>query len=239
MFKTKRLLSWLVVVLFLSSIPFRHVTAEGMKIEAEVTAVTDGDTFTVKMPDGKKEKIRLLLVDTPETKHPDKPVQPFGPEASAYTTKILKGQTVELEFDVAQRDKYGRLLAYVYIGDKMLNELLLEKGYARVVVFQPNVKYVEQFRKIQKKAQAAKLGIWSLENYATDKPTATPKPTTKPKATTKPSATNKPAATKNPTENVYYKNCSAVRAAGAAPLHKGEPGYSKKLDRDGDGIACE
>lgn len=115
-------------------------------IEAKVTAVTDGDTFTVKL-DGKSEKVRLILIDTPETK----PVQPFGPEASAFTTKLLRDNTVRLEFDVSERDQYGRLLAYAYIDDKMVNELLLEKGLARVAVFQPNVKNVDQFRSIQKK----------------------------------------------------------------------------------------
>lgn len=115
-------------------------------IEAKVTAVTDGDTFTVQL-DGKSEKVRLILIDTPETK----PVQPFGPEASAFTTKLLKDHTVRLEFDVSERDQYGRILAYAYVDDKMVNELLLEKGLARVAVFQPNVKNVDQFRSIEKK----------------------------------------------------------------------------------------
>lgn len=226
-------------------------------IEAKVTAVTDGDTFTVKL-DGKFEKVRLILIDTPEIK----PVQPFGPEASAFTTKLLMDNTVRLEFDVSERDQYGRILAYAYVDDKMVNELLLEKGLARVAVFQPNVKNVDQFRSIQKKAQAAKLGIWSLKDYATDKgyddtvvakatiqPTATVKPSPKPTATKKPvpAKTQKPTATKKPkpkatpqaVQDIYYKNCSAVRAAGAAPIYAGEPGYSRKLDKDGDGVACE
>ncbi|NJJ37791.1 nuclease precursor [Paenibacillus sp. 7028] len=226
-------------------------------IEAEVISVTDGDTFTVKLKNGSKEKVRLVLVDTPETKHPDKPVQPFGPEASNYTKTLLTGKTVKLEFDVSERDKYGRLLAYAYLGDKMVNELLLKKGYARVAVFPPDVKYVDRFRAIQKKAQAAKLGIWSIEDYATDsgfddtvaiakaspKATATAKPSPKPAASVKPSAkpaaSKKPVTTKAPVEEVYYENCTTVRAAGADPLHKGDPGYRSALDRDADGIACE
>ncbi|MEK3966268.1 MULTISPECIES: thermonuclease family protein [Paenibacillus] len=236
-------------------------------IEVQVISVTDGDTFTVKLQDGTSEKVRLILIDTPETKHPSKPVQPFGLEASAYTAEILTGKTVKLEYDVSERDKYGRILAYAYVGDKMVNEMLLEKGLARVAVYQPDVKYVDQFREIQKKAQSAKLGIWSIEDYATDKgyddtvvakvstqPTATVKPSPKPVATLKPVETKKPAAqtkkptaapTKKPTatpqpvQDVYYKNCSAVRAAGADPIYAGDPGYSRKLDRDGDGIGCE
>lgn len=251
------------------------LSTEAKFLEAKVTAVTDGDTFTVDL-DGKSEKVRLLLIDTPETKHPTKPVQPFGPEASKFTTKLLTDKTVKLEFDVSERDKYGRILAYAYVDDKMVNELLLEKGLARVAVFPPDVKYVDEFRKIQKKAQAARLGIWSIEDYATDKgfddaviakatvqPTATVKLAPKPTATPKPIATKKPAptptkkpvstkkptpaptkkpkakATKQPVQDVYYKNCTAVRAAGADPIYAGDPGYSSKLDRDGDGVACE
>jgi len=131
-------------------------------IQAKVIRVVDGDTFVAKV-EGKEEKIRLLLVDTPETVHPKKPVQPFGPEASKFTKEKLKDQTVGLEFDVGERDRYGRLLAYVYLPDgTMLNELLLEKGLAQVVVFQPNVKYVDRFREIQKQAREKKLGIWGL-----------------------------------------------------------------------------
>ncbi|WP_052410086.1 thermonuclease family protein [Paenibacillus durus] len=220
-------------------------------IEAQVVSVTAGDTFTVKLKNGSKEKVRLILVDTPETKHPDKPVQPFGPEASTFTTKLLTGKTVKLELDVSERDKYGRLFAYAYLGDRMVNELLLEKGYARVAVFPPNVKYVDQFRAIQKKAQETTLGIWSIEDYATDsgfndnvvvakaspKAIGTAKPSPMPAATAKPST--KPVTTKPSIEAVYYKNCTAVRAAGADPLYKGDPGYRSALDRDGDGIACE
>ncbi|OPA77009.1 nuclease [Paenibacillus selenitireducens] len=136
---------------------------------AKVVKVVDGDTLDVEF-NGKKERIRLLLVDTPETVHPSKPVEPFGPEASAFAKKTLTDQPVRVELDVSERDKYGRLLAYIWIGDKMFNEMLLEQGLARVAyVYPPNVKYVDQFREIQKKAQQAELGIWSIENYATDK----------------------------------------------------------------------
>lgn len=247
--------------------PTESVNSEAQKaiapsyfLEAKVTGVTDGDTFTVKLKDGSSEKVRLLLIDTPETKHPTKPIQPFGPEASAYTTKILTGQSIKLEFDISERDQYGRILAYAYLGDKMVNEMLLEKGYARVAVYQPDVKYVDQFRAIQKVAQAGKLGIWSIEDYATDtgynesvvaspspkpivivKPTATKKPA--PVSTKNPVATSKPKATATPEpveeDYVFYQNCSAVRAAGADPIYAGDPGYSSKLDRDGDGVGCE
>lgn len=130
-----------------------------------VTNVVDGDTLDVSI-NNKEERIRLLLVDTPETKHPSKPVQPFGPEASQFAKETLEGKEVEIELDISERDKYGRLLAYVWIEGKMFNELLLEKGLARVAyVYPPNTKYVDQFYEIQKEAQKAGIGIWSIENY--------------------------------------------------------------------------
>lgn len=84
------------------------------------------------MANGNEETVRLLLVDTPETVHPSKPVQPFGPEASKFTKELMPaGSEVEVETGIGERDKYGRLLAYFYVDGKMVNKLLLEKGLAR------------------------------------------------------------------------------------------------------------
>lgn len=94
-----------------------------------------------------------------------------------------------------------------------------------MVVYPPNVKYVDLFRSIQKKAQDQKVGMWSQPSALEQ----TPAPASQPKT----------SAGQQPSNQVVYKNCAEVRAAGKAPLHIGDPGYSKKLDRDGDGIACE
>lgn len=136
-------------------------------LDAKVTRVVDGDTMKLTI-DGKKETIRLLLVDTPESVNPNIPEpQPFSIEASDYAKKMLTNKDVQIELDVSERDKYGRLLCYLYIDGKMFNELLLEQGYARVAyVFTPNTKYVDQFRAIQEKARVQGIGIWSIENYA-------------------------------------------------------------------------
>lgn len=139
--------------------------ADTNTIPAHVLRVVDGDTFEAII-NGKEETVRLILVDTPETVHPSKPVEPFGPEASQFAKETLEGQDVKLELDVSERDQYGRVLAYVWIGDKMFNEMLLEKGLARVAVFPPDVKYVDRFREIEKVAQRKGVGIWSVENYA-------------------------------------------------------------------------
>lgn len=207
------------------------VEAQTIK-KATVTRVVDGDTIEVTA-DGQKEKVRMILVDTPETKKPDTEVQPFGPEAEAFTREALENQEVLLERDISAKDRYGRSLYYVWLGDRLFNELLLEKGLARVAVFPPDVKYVEQFRAVQKKAQEAAIGIWSIENYATDKgydgSKSTPGPTAAHTQSVKPSAA----------EEIYYKNCSEAYAAGVFNIKRGEPGYRSALDRDKDGVACE
>ncbi|WP_175638787.1 thermonuclease family protein [Metabacillus schmidteae] len=143
-------------------------SSSSLLLDAKVTKVVDGDTLQV-MIDGKKETIRLLLVDTPETVHPSKPVQPFGREASNFLKEELNGEEIQVELGIGERDKYGRLLAYVYHQNKMINKRLLENGLARVAyVFEPNTKYIDEFYEIQKQAQKEEIGIWSLENYATN-----------------------------------------------------------------------
>jgi micrococcal nuclease len=223
-------------------------------IPAKITKVIDGDTMDVSI-DGKEDKIRLLLVDTPETHDPDKPVQQFGPEATKFATDTLEGKDVKLEKDVSDRDKYGRLLVYLWLGDKMFNEMLLEKGFARVAyVYPPNTKYVNEFRKIQEKPQQSGIGIWSIKNYVQNDgfhqevvtakkeelKTQTPPAVQK---KTQPKVESEVIQTSNETQSqegtVYYRRCSDARSAGVTPLHRGDPGYRPGLDRDGDGIACE
>ncbi|GGE70011.1 thermonuclease family protein [Priestia taiwanensis] len=139
--------------------------------QAEVIRNIDGDTLKVRLTNGKEENVRFLLVDTPETKHPKLGVQPFGPEASAFTKRIAPtGKKITLELDVSEREKYGRLLAYVWVDGQLLNRMLIEQGLARVgYIYVPNTKYVDYLKEIQTKAQQEKRGIWSIEDYATDK----------------------------------------------------------------------
>jgi micrococcal nuclease len=144
---------------------------KGKTFTAEIIKVIDGDTVKIKMTNGNEETVRLLLIDTPETVHPSKPVQPFGPEASKFAKELMpSGSKVEVETGIGERDKYGRLLAYFYVDGKMVNKLLLEKGLARVAyVYAPNTKYLDELENIQKQAQQDEIGIWSIENYATSK----------------------------------------------------------------------
>ncbi|WP_345242655.1 thermonuclease family protein [Pontibacillus salipaludis] len=138
--------------------------------QATVSRVVDGDTIEVTY-NGTTEDVRLLLVDTPEVKHPSKPVQEFGPEASAYAKKMLTpGTKVELEFDGPKRDKYDRLLAYIWVDGQNFNKALLENGYARLAYrYDPPYTHYETFMKAQNQAKSKNLGIWSVEgNYVQD-----------------------------------------------------------------------
>lgn len=128
-----------------------------------VVHVSDGDTLDVDIPDGSHghTRIRLWGVDTPESVKPNTPVQHFGREASDFTKKTAMDQMVRLELNpVRTRDKYGRLLAYVYLPDgRMLNRVLVEEGYGYA---DPRFdhKYKTEFRHLQAQAKSARLGLW-------------------------------------------------------------------------------
>lgn len=125
-----------------------------------VIRVVDGDTIVISYQ-GKEEKVRLIGVDTPESVHSDASKNtPYGKIASDYTKAQLTGKTIQLEFDVQERDKYGRLLAYVYVDGKMYNKTLLEEGHAKVATFPPNVKYVDEFQRLEQQAQKKQVGMW-------------------------------------------------------------------------------
>jgi micrococcal nuclease len=125
-----------------------------------VTRVVDGDTAEMRI-DGREVDVRFIGIDTPETVAPGQPVQCFGPQASAYTERRLEGVTVRLEYDVERIDRYGRTLAYVWIGDELFNETLVAQGYALVTTYPPDVKYVDRFVAAQREARDAGRGLWS------------------------------------------------------------------------------
>jgi len=125
-----------------------------------VVQVFDGDTIVVRRAGAPDETIRLLGVDTPETHHPTKPVQCYGPEASAYTTKRLFGQVVRLEDDVERHDIYGRRLAYVYLRGVNFERELLQKGYARLLVIEPNHAHARDMLDDELNARAHGAGLW-------------------------------------------------------------------------------
>ena len=129
-----------------------------------VTSVSDGDTIKVTI-NGKTDTVRLIGVDTPETKDPRKPVQCYGKQASDFTAQQLNGTSVRLEPDSSQqeRDKYGRLLRYVYMQNGTLfNQRLIESGFAYEYTYQNNpYQYQDNFRQAQKQATQQQVGLWS------------------------------------------------------------------------------
>jgi micrococcal nuclease len=134
----------------------------GRSGEPTVRRVVDGDTIVVALPGG-DEQVRLVGIDTPETVKPDSPVECFGPEASARTKALLPpGTTIRLERDVEARDRYGRLLAYVYrqADGVFVNLALATEGYARHLTIAPNNAYADRFAGAAATARRDGRGLW-------------------------------------------------------------------------------
>ena len=129
-------------------------------VPATVVHVVDGDTIVVAFRDGRTGTVRVLGVDTPETVDPRKPVQCFGPEASAYAKAHLTGVSVRLEFDVERHDRYGRLLAYVLVGGRRYEDDLLRRGLARLLVIPPNGAHARVMLAEELEARRARRGLW-------------------------------------------------------------------------------
>ena len=128
--------------------------------------VTDGDTIRVDVDD-RNEPVRLILIDAPETRDPNNPPECYGQEATTYLTWLLSlGGDLYLETDVSDRDRFGRLLRYVWLdfGDGevyLVNEALVRAGYAAFSTFPPDVKYVEEIREAGQFARENGYGLWS------------------------------------------------------------------------------
>ena len=143
-------------------------------IPPEVTCVrvVDGDTIVIEGDDGKRASVRLIGVDTPEVKHPRKPVEPHGPEASAYTKSRLTGRKVRLVRDgtAGDLDRYGRRLAYIYVGDECINETLIRLGHGRAYRDYP-MSPVERTRYaiVEHEAREAGRGLWADDDGGADR----------------------------------------------------------------------
>ncbi|MFC1499974.1 thermonuclease family protein [Candidatus Zixiibacteriota bacterium] len=127
-----------------------------------VDRVIDGDTIVVDFG-SRTETVRYIGVDTPETVHPTRGVEPYGKAASDFNRSLVEGRWVHLAFDVEQRDYYGRLLAYVYTDSLFVNAELLRRGYAQLMTVPPNVRHVDEFVALQRVAREAGAGLWGLE----------------------------------------------------------------------------
>jgi micrococcal nuclease len=154
------------------------ITLSGLSLYAQepakVIKVVDGDTLKIEL-NGKKESIRLIGIDTPESKANNKAykdaykskqtiktITGLGKRATAYVKTLVKqGDTISIEFDIEKLDRYKRLLGYVYLSSgEMLNEEIIKAGYANIMTYPPNIKYVDRFQRAYKEAREAKLGLW-------------------------------------------------------------------------------
>lgn len=204
-------------------------------IQATVTKVVDGDTIHATI-NGKEETVRLIGIDTPETHHPSKPVQPYGPEAENFTRSQLDGKQVWLEKDVQERDKYGRLLAYVWtsqpteindkeIREKMFNAKLALEGYAQQLTIPPDVKYSDYFTTYVREAREANKGLWGLAGTSSGQPTSNAPPSQEVTQSAPASAVNAaPAPVVNKQEVTVYvtKTGSKYHSAGCQYLRKSQ-----------------
>ncbi len=160
-------LSFIFVLAFLSTPLHAQQTTT-------VTRIVDGDTLKVRYW-GKEESIRLIGIDTPESRvnkktkrdakrsgQDIKTIIAMGKRATEYVKSLVKpGDLITIEFDAQQRDRYGRLLGYVYLSNgKMLNEEIVKAGYANVMTIPPNVKYKDRFLRAYKVAREKKRGLW-------------------------------------------------------------------------------
>lgn len=206
-----------------------------------VADVIDGDTIKISI-DGKDETLRLIGLDTPETVDPRKPVQCFGKEASDKAKELLLGRQIRIESDVSQdtRDKYGRLLMYVYRDDGLFyNKHMIEQGYAYEYTYEIAYKYQSEFKSAEISAKTNQRGLWAptvCEEGATT--TSTPTPVSNPSST---SSTTTNGGNYSCSANIY--NCpdfsTQTEAQNAFLACGGINNDVHGLDQDKDGEACE
>ena len=133
-------------------------------VAAKVQRVVDGDTFVASV-NGRRERVRVIGVDTPESVDPNRPDEPFGEEASNFAKHYLNGRTVRMAGDVEPRDRYGRMLAYVWLADGTFwNALLAAEGYALQLTIPPNVTHADLFRRLVGEARREDRGLWAQDD---------------------------------------------------------------------------
>ncbi len=203
---------------------------------ARVSRVIDGDTIDVVI-NGATERVRMIGIDTPETKHPQRPVECYGPQATEKTASLVAGKTVTLVKDVSERDRYGRLLRYVYVdgagGHQLhVNWELVWQGYANSSSYPPDVAHQEEYRAAERAAREQGRGLWSAKtcNGSRTAP-AQPKPA--------------PAPARGNCDPSYPDFCLTP---GIADLDCGDIRYRRfrvyqpdphRFDGDRDGVGCE
>ena len=138
-----------------ATLGIKNVILQGESFK--VVRVVDGDTIEIEGG----QTVRYIGIDTPETVHPQKTVECFGREASNKNKELVEGKFVQLEKDVSETDKYGRLLRYVYANGVFVNELLVKEGFAHASSYPPDIKYQDLLNSAQKEARSHNKGLWA------------------------------------------------------------------------------
>jgi micrococcal nuclease len=194
----------------------------------QVTEVVDGDTIKVSTIG----TLRLIGMDTPETRDPRKPVQCFGREASNKAKELLSGKKVYLEYDPANRiDKYGRTLAYVYREDGLFyNAEMIKQGYAHSYVKFPHPR-LDEFNTYQREARDNNRGFWAANTCNGN--------TTQAASGSSKTAIPLPISPEVNKDGFIKGSCASLKKLGLGNFERGDPNYTVARDRDKDGIACE
>ena len=133
---------------------------ERERAAARVVSVTDGDTIRVRLA-GADESVRYIGIDTPESVIPGERPECFGKAAARFNRQLVAGRRVTLVFGAERRDRYDRLLAYVYVDDRFINAALVRAGYARTLEIAPNTDFADQFARLQQVAANGGRGLWA------------------------------------------------------------------------------
>ena len=228
------------------------VAADPIATTALVLEIVDGDTIDIRDDNRGRLRVRVLGIDTPETKKPGETVGCWGPEATAFAKSTMLGQRVALVTDPTQdrTDRYGRTLAYLVRADGWDYSVEAARaGAAHSYVYGGvPVSRHDVIAAAEAEARDALRGLWGPPCNGNTSSTAASStiasaPPPPPPAASAPApfvAPTPPAAVPAPPPaSAYYSDCPAARAAGAAPIRVGEPGYRPALDRNKDGVACE
>lgn len=207
----------------------------------ELYRVVDGDTVHVIDSDNNMLKLRLLLIDTPETVHPKKPVEAFGPEASARMTELMNNaEDLHIEYDEGeQTDHYGRHLVYLYADGESVHEVLLEEGLARVGYIYEQQRYLEAFREKEQYAKNNQLGIWSVPGYVNEAGEGFNSEEEEAVTKTVPETNANQSTATDSGASYNFANCTELKTEFPDGVASDHPAYQSKMDGDKDNWACE
>lgn len=153
----------ILIFLILTSCQSNHHDRTSNQEFYSIKKFVDGDTFWVDDGSRKGLKLRLIGINSPEPRaYFGREKEPYGKAASSHMIELIGSSQVRLEFDVDSLDQYGRTLAYVFLEDgTFINKQMVEDGYAQIATYPPNVKYIEEFIRAERKARETKSGLWS------------------------------------------------------------------------------